>query len=192
MNINLWQGQKVRLRAVEPGDWEVFYRWNDDTEVARLCYNIPFPQSSEAVKKWAAETAAAEPTNDVFRWVIENQSGELVGTVNTHSCYPRCGTFQYGIAIQREHWHKGYATEALRLVLAYFFRELGYQKVTVGIYEFNEASIKLHEKLGFRHEGRLRRMVYTGGAYYDEVLIGMTMEEFEESLWGGKIVGDTV
>jgi len=24
MNTNLWQGQKVRLRAVEPGDWEVF------------------------------------------------------------------------------------------------------------------------------------------------------------------------
>jgi RimJ/RimL family protein N-acetyltransferase len=35
--------------------------------------------------------------------------------------------------------------------------------------------------MGFREEGRLRRVVYTGGRYYDELMLGMTAEEFEES-----------
>lgn len=56
---------------------------------------------------------------------------------------------------------------------------LRYQKVTVYIYSFNERSMKIHESLGFQCEGRIRRAVYTNGNYYDEVLYGMTSEEFD-------------
>lgn len=57
---------------------------------------------------------------------------------------------------------------------------LRYQKVTVNIYSFNERSMILHESLGFKHEGRIRRSVYTNGSYYDEVIYGMTCEEFDD------------
>lgn len=183
---NLWQGSTVRLRAVEPADWETFYAWNDDSEVARSSYFIPFPSSTESVKQWAAETAAAPPKDDAFRWVIENRQGELVGTLNTHSCDPRHGTFRYGVAIRRAHWNRGYARAAIRLVLAYYFHELRYQKVTVSVYDFNAASLALHARLGFRTEGRLRRMIHTNGAYHDEILLGLTAEEFA-GRWGAPL-----
>ena len=38
----------------------------------------------------------------------------------------------------------------------------------------------MHEALGFQIEGRPRRNVFTGGAYHDEVLLGMTRDEFDE------------
>ena len=185
-NINYWQGKQVRLRAIEgvgtanSDDWETFYNWNSDSEVARECYCIPFPQSREAVKKWAAAKAVEEPKEDVFYFVIENHSGEVLGTINTHTCSQRNRTFMYGLAILREHWRKGYASDAIRLVLRYYFDELGYQKVTVQIYSFNDASLKLHKNLGFQQEGCLRRMIYTDGAYHDEIIMGLTAEEFKE------------
>lgn len=40
--------------------------------------------------------------------------------------------------------------------------------------------MRLHEALGFKKEGVIRRMVYTNGNYYDEVIYGMTSEEFDE------------
>lgn len=67
------------------------------------------------------------------------------------------------------------------MVLKYYFEELRYQKVTVPVYGFNEASVALHERLGFVREGTLRRMVYTGGAYYDAHWYGLTKEEWEQS-----------
>jgi RimJ/RimL family protein N-acetyltransferase len=175
----LWQGQQVRLRAVEPGDWEAFFAWGADPEIARDCYYIPFPQSRERAQKWAAEVATAEPKDDAFRWVIETLDGMPVGTLNTYSCDRRNGTFGYGLAIAREHWRKGYAAEAIRVVLGYYFRELRYQKCTVHVYAFNEPSIHLHEKLGFQLEGRLRRTIFTDGMYHDELVFGITAEEFE-------------
>ncbi len=180
MSTYFWQGQRVRLRAIEPSDWEQFYEWNFDSDTARQTYYLPFPKSEEATRRWTEREATKEPENDIFRLVIETLSGEMVGTINTHSCDPRNGTFGYGLAIGEKHRRKGYASEAITLVLLYFFQELRYQKATVHVYSFNEPSIRLHEHLGFQLEGRLRRMIYTQGQHFDDLIFGITAEEFEK------------
>lgn len=178
MSTSIWHGQRVRLRAVEPSDWQSFFDWSQDTETARRSYYIPFPISRERARQLAEQRATQEPQGDVFRWVIENRDGELVGTINSHSCEPRNGTFGYGLGVRPEHQRRGYASEAIVLVLRYFFAELRYQKATVHVYSFNELSIRLHERLGFQQEGRLRRMIYTNGQYFDDLIYGITAEEF--------------
>jgi RimJ/RimL family protein N-acetyltransferase len=178
--MNVWQGERVRLRAIEPEDWSAFSTWDEETDTARSAYFIPFPKSKEAARKWAIEEALKQPENDQFTLVIEDVEGQFVGTLNTHNCDPRNGTFRYGVAIRQEHRRKGYASEAIRLVLRYFFDELRYQKVNVNVYEFNQESVLLHERLGFRKEGRLRRMVYTDGKYSDSIILGLTVEEFRQ------------
>lgn len=174
-----FQGERVRLRAVEASDWEIHYPWNRDSEIGQIADEIWFPSSREQVRAWAENEAQRGAENDDFRFQIETLDGEFVGTLNTHHCNRRCGTFQYGLAVLPQHRRKGYASEAIRLVLRYYFRERRYQKVNVDVFSFNEASIRLHEWLRFVQEGRLRRMVYTGGQYFDVLLFGMTNEEFE-------------
>jgi RimJ/RimL family protein N-acetyltransferase len=173
-----WQGKSVRLRAVELDDWKYFVEWDSDIEFSQFTDEVLFPDSQERTKKWIAELATTEPWKHEFRLMIENLEGLCVGTINSHTCNPRVGTFQYGIYVAVEHQHKGFATEAIRLLLTYFFHELRYQKVNVTIHAFNEGSLVLHKKLGFQEEGRLRRMVFAKGEFHDEVILGMTTEEF--------------
>ncbi len=177
---SIWQGNRVRLRAIEPEDWQTFFDWNQDSEAARGMYYIPFPGSQESMKRWAEKLATAEPDDDKFFFVVETTEGEVLGSINAHSCEPHHGTFAYGIGIRREHQHKGYASEAILLLLRYFFLELRYQKATVEVYSFNDRSVKMHERLGFQLEGRLRRMIFTKGRHYDKLVFGMTVEEFIE------------
>jgi RimJ/RimL family protein N-acetyltransferase len=77
---------------------------------------------------------------------------------------------------------KGFATRAFSRVLEYYFNELRYQKCSVYIYEFNEASLRFHKKLGFEEEGRLRREYYTDGKYYDSLNFGLFAEAFRVRL----------
>jgi RimJ/RimL family protein N-acetyltransferase len=177
-SASIWQGERVRLRAIEPEDWAVYFAWNQDDEQARSVSSIPFPQSAEAVRQWAQHEATRKPEGDAFRFVIENASGEVVGDLTTHHCDPRAGAFGYGIAIRREHRRRGYAFDAITLVLRYYFRELRYQKATVTVFGFNDVSARLHEKLGFQLEGRIRRTQFTDGALHDELIYGLTAEEF--------------
>jgi RimJ/RimL family protein N-acetyltransferase len=175
---SIWEGKRVRLRAVEPTDWQSFFDWNQDSEAARGMYYIPFPGSQESVKRWAEKQATQEPDDDKFFFVVETLGGEIVGSLNAHSCEPHHGTFAYGIGIRRSHQHRGYASEAILLLLRYFFLELRYQKATVEVYSFNDPSVRLHERLGFQLEGRLRRMIFTRGRHFDKLVFGMTVEEF--------------
>ena len=181
MSNNFWTGDKVRLRSIELKDAGTLFKWDSDydDESDRFCDEIHFPSTYDAMVARVEARSKQEPQNDEFIWVIESADGIAVGNINTFGCNKRFGTFKYGLGIVREHWGKGYAKDAIKIVLRYYFRELRYQKVTVYIYSFNQRSMKLHESLGFKQEGRIRRAVFTNGSYYDEVLYGMTFEEFD-------------
>jgi len=60
-SMSIWQGKRIRLRAVEPEDWELYDGWNGDDEQARALDAVPFPQSRVAVRCWAAEEALRRP-----------------------------------------------------------------------------------------------------------------------------------
>lgn len=178
---NIFEGKLVRLRSPEPSDAPIHFEMDaSDTEVARNAYFIPFPLSDLQAQNNAKEWAEQSGKNDQYRFAIEAiSSGELVGMINSQNCDPRNGTFSYGLALFTPYHRQGYGSEAIILLLRYFFMELRYQKVTVGVYGFNQPSIGMHEKLGFVREGHLRRTVFTAGTYYDEVIYGMLREEFQ-------------
>ena len=179
MKSNLFEGQIVRLRAVEEEDWQSFREMDLDSETARCADQIPFPGSSAASHEWAKAESLKKPQNDAFRFVIEHLAeGKLAGTINTHSIEQRNGTFGYGLAVHPDYRRMGCASEAILLLLNYFFKELRYQKCTISVFGFNPASYELHRKLGFVQEGRLRRMEFSNGHYYDHFVFGMTAEEF--------------
>ena len=176
---SIWRGERVRLRAIEPGDWETYHAWNFDDSMTRSLWQSPFPQSREAGKRWAEGAANAPPNGDNFRFTVEAlATGEVVGDVTMHDCDRRPGIFSLGIGIKAGERRRGYAAEAITIVLRYYFEELRYQKAFVGVYSFNEASLGLFARLGFVQEGRQRRMVYTQGQYFDTIWLGLTVEEF--------------
>ncbi len=179
-SASIWQGKLVRLRSHEPGDWENYWIWDQDSESERKDGPLSFPRSQERMKHWTQEEAVRKQEGNNWHFLIENNEGKVVGRIGPHDCDPRVGYFQYGIAISKEHRRKGYASEAVLLLLRYFFQELRYQKVTVQVASFNEDSIGLHEHLGFQWEGRIRRAIFTKGQYFDELNYGLTVEEFEE------------
>lgn len=177
-----WQGHSVRLRAIEPDDAEHFFLINRERNVDRNLDMVWPPSSMVRQREWIEETSKAGfRDGHNFSFQIETvDSGQHVGSIDTHHCDQRVGTFQYGISLREQFRQRGYGGEAILLVMRYYFQELRYQKCDVGVYEFNEPAIRLHEKLGFVEEGRRRRAHYTGGQYHAMILFGMTDDEFRE------------
>lgn len=177
---NIFQGKRVRLRAVEPADWETYWKWSNDTDAQRAeGGDIDFPAPRDEIRAWAERESIHDGKAEMCFCIIETLEGEAVGRINSHSCEARNGTFMYSLALPPENRRKGYATEAIRLLMRYYFDERRYQKCTSMIFSFNEPSIRLHESIGFILEGRIRRMVYAMGGYHDTLYYGMTKEEFD-------------
>lgn len=177
-----WDGKRVRLRAIEPKDAQFHFDINCQNETGRNLEQVYPPSSLASVEKWTSEAALTGfKDGDNFHFEMESlDAGETVGTIDTHHCDPRVGVVSYGLAVHENHRRKGYASDAICLVLRYYFLERRYQKANVGVFSFNEDSQRLHERLGFVLEGRQRRTTYSGGEYHDLVWYGITAEEFRE------------
>lgn len=178
MNHNYWQGNKVRLRNIEPEDYLFFQNWNMDSSTQIGLDRIWFPTSSHKQKEWAQNKSLKNGENDDFLFVIEDKEEKPIGSVSARRKSIIDGTFTYGIATIETERQKGYATEAISLVLNYYFNELRYNKVNIEVFSFNTNSQILHEKFGFVKEGQLRESKFCNGKYWDIILYGMTREEF--------------
>ncbi|MET9699911.1 GNAT family protein [Streptomyces sp. NPDC006529] len=174
---SFWTGERVRLRGIEPGDWEAFMRFAVEEE--GLGDVLRPPRSAEGFRAWAKEQAVAPSDGDCFRLAVEAVgTGEIVGTVGSHHAEPRAGWFEYGVTMGAGHRRKGYAAEAVVMLLRFMFAERRYHKCGARIFAHNEASLALHRRLGFVEEGRLRDHVFSGGRHHDLVVMGMLAGEF--------------
>jgi RimJ/RimL family protein N-acetyltransferase len=54
-DMNYWESEKVRLRAIEPSDAAFFFELQRDSERTRLLDFIHPPQSRAALEDWARE-----------------------------------------------------------------------------------------------------------------------------------------
>ncbi|MGD9932155.1 MAG: GNAT family N-acetyltransferase [Dehalococcoidia bacterium] len=177
---SLWTGSLVRLRATEASDWEAFWLAAGDTDSQRHGYWVPLPESATAARERFEREAVTGPADaDRFTLTIESlDSCSIAGSINAHGIDRRNGTFEYGITVFREFRGRGFASEAIALLLRYCFDELRFQKANATVYAFNEPSIALHRSLGFTEEGRIRSNYYTNGEYHDELWFGITAAEF--------------
>ncbi|WP_432186500.1 GNAT family N-acetyltransferase [Streptomyces sp. Tue6028] len=172
-----WTGRRVRLRAIEPDDWAAFARFAD--EDGRRGSRLDLPRSAESYRAWAKEQAVATCDDDRFRLAVETtDTGELVGTIGSHRTGTRSGWFEFDVTIGVDHRRKGYAAEALVLLLRFMFAERRYHKCLAVILAHNEASLALTRRLGFAEEGRLREHVFFAGRHHDLVMMGMLADDF--------------
>jgi RimJ/RimL family protein N-acetyltransferase len=175
-----WQGEQVRLRPLRIKDAEQSFAASLDSPSRQfLQLGVELPTSVELQRTALDKYAGCKDADGVIVFAIENLAGDYVGGISLHSRDEKNGRFSFGIVIDRPHRGQGYAEDAVRILLRYGFWERRYQKCNSACSHTNEASIRLHKKLGFLEEGRRRRQVYFNGAYHDDVLFGMTREEFD-------------
>jgi RimJ/RimL family protein N-acetyltransferase len=173
--VDIWTGERVRLRGVEPQDWPAFREFDEVAAVQRNTGLVTPPRSAEGYRTWAQEQI---PDGETFQLAIESLStGLLVGSIATREVRPVDGHFGYGLGIGQDHQRRGYGSDAVRLLLRFMFTERRYVKCTVGIFAENKPSLAMHENLGFTEEGRIRRYRFAGGRHEDLIMVGLTKEE---------------
>lgn len=177
-----WQDDNVRLRAMQPEDWQADYLSKFDTPARRfLACAIELPPTVSGSQTFAEEHADFASTKGRIMFTIENEKGNNIGSINLNRIDERNGTFSIGIIIDKQYRGKGYGTSAMNILLKYAFFERRLHKFNDYVLEGNEGSVKMMEKLGCIQEGVRRQVVYMDGQYVDLILFGLTKDEFVEA-----------
>jgi RimJ/RimL family protein N-acetyltransferase len=126
----------------------------------------------------AAEIERSEREPEAFGRMIVEVDGERAGAMryersNRRSRIARLG----GLAIHPAFRGRRAADEAARLLQRLLFDELGYHRLELEIYGFNERAIAHAERSGFVREGVKRRAYLRDGEWVDGVLFGLVADE---------------
>jgi RimJ/RimL family protein N-acetyltransferase len=173
------EGKLVRLRAIEPADAENLYRWINDREVTRtLMARYPYSRAFE--DEWAEGATKASEFGDA-RFAIESLEGVHVGTCGLHRGRPEDRHAELGIMIgEKEYWGRGFGTDAVQTLVRFAFEQMNLNKVSLGVFEFNDRAQTVYRKIGFVEEGRAREDYYQDGRYWDIIRMSVLRREFGE------------
>ena len=173
-------GRLVRLRAMEMTDLDRCAAWINDVEVTQhLSSEAMYPFSRLAEEEWLA--AAVRRTGyDNLSLAIETLEGRHIGSIGLHEARPNSRKASLGIMIgDKEHWSRGYGTDAILTLLRFVFEEMNLNRVWLEVHEDNARAIACYRRCGFVEEGRLRQDRYRGGRYLDTLVMGILVDEFQ-------------
>jgi RimJ/RimL family protein N-acetyltransferase len=84
-----------------------------------------------------------------------------------------------GLAVHPDFRGRRLADDAVRLLQRYLLLELGFHRLELAVYGFNERAIAHAERAGFVREGVKRKAYLRHGEWQDAVLFSLLAEELE-------------
>jgi RimJ/RimL family protein N-acetyltransferase len=174
------KGNRVQLRPVLRADLADFTRWFNDPEVTQYL-GIYLPMTEMAEQPFIESLGTTRLFTNVLFVIeaIDQGDSKPIGNTGLSNINNKDHNAVFGIAIgEKDHWSKGYGTEAAKLIVNYGFEQLNLHRVSSGAIAFNERSIRMHLALGFKEEGRQRDFIFRNGRYNDHVVFGLLRDEW--------------
>jgi RimJ/RimL family protein N-acetyltransferase len=170
--------KNIYFRALQKEDLEgPYFDWLNDFHVTRLMESGKYPNTRDAMLAFFEKNANSP--NFVIFAVCELTTDKHVGNIKLGPINWLHRTTNFGLMIgDRSSWGKGYATEAMHLIVAYAFDRLNLNKINLGVVAENTAATRVYEKVGFVIEGRVRENFIVEGKALDSVIMGMTAREY--------------
>lgn len=171
--------ERLLLRPLDPAtDVDAAHTYQSDADVCRYIPYTPRTREQVTERLINARSTIDEP-GQVMSLALElAATGELIGDVVLmfHSAEHRSG--EVGYVLNPEHQGNGYATEAVRALLALAFDGLDLHRVVGRIDARNDASAGVLRRAGMRQEAHLRENEWFKGEWTDEVVFAILADEW--------------
>jgi RimJ/RimL family protein N-acetyltransferase len=134
-------------------------------------------KDSESVHQ-EVERSLAEP--DAFGLFVIEVDGGRAGTMQFERVNRRSRIAQLGgLAVHPSFRGGKVADEAARQFQRHLVDDLGFHRLQLEVYGFNERAMRHAERAGFVHEGIRRKAYWRNGEWVDGVLYGLVAEDLE-------------
>jgi len=180
---------RLYIRPVCIDDKEPMFRYRSDPETNK--YLSLIPHDVEDVAKFINKTPVdIDISGTWFQFVIiERVSNLLIGDIGIHFLATDLENKQVeiGYTLDKEFRGKGYATEALTMIIDYLINSLNKHRVIASIDPANEDSIRLVERVGFRKEAHFVESLFFHGKWVDDLVYAILAKEWKQKNQSDKV-----
>lgn len=172
---------KVYLRAFEPDDYILVNKWRNNRSLQQLTAATFYHISSETDKAWVIEKMKFSQKEFYFGICLKD-TNQMIGYCSLNDVdfiHKKCNWG--GIVIgEKIEGGRNNAFEGAFLLMEYAFNELNLNRVMGYWVEGHEGSLKMANRLNFKHEGILRQSVYKNGRWYNQLVMGLLKNDFDD------------
>jgi len=169
--MHLLEGEIIRLRALEPSDVDILYRWENDPQNWFIS-NTLTPFSKHALARFIENSQLdIYQTRQLRLMIIRRDNDQPIGAVDLFDIDPFHRRAGLGILIQdKQNRNKGYASDTLDVIIHYAFHHLKFHQLYCNIAADNDISIKLFKKKGFRLVGEKKDWLRKNEGFIGELM----------------------
>ncbi len=156
---------RLTLRGMRVSDAEDMFAYASRPSVTTYLTWDPHGSIGET-REYLTYVGQRYRTGDFYDWaVICKDDGHMVGTCGFTSFNCPSDSAEIGYVLNPTYQGQGFATEAVRRVLAFGFEELNLHRIEAHFIEGNTASRRLMERVGMTLEGYARESMRIKGRY---------------------------
>lgn len=174
--------ERLLVRASTAADADAVWHYRRLDEVNRWLTTAP--ADAEAFR-----AHFADPERLAVTLLVERPGGGVIGDImlRVEDAWSQSEVRAQAAGVQAElgwamdpaHHGHGFATEAVRAVIAACFADLGLRRVSAGCFAANTASWRMMERLGMRREEHSRATaLHRTGEWMDGMSYGLLAEEW--------------
>jgi RimJ/RimL family protein N-acetyltransferase len=170
---------RLYLRPVSIDDKESIFKYRSDSETNK--YQGWIPETIEDVEVFIGKISVEinEPET-WFQFVIfEKESDKLIGDIGLHFMDSENKQVEIGCTLNKDYQGKGYAIEALKIILDFLINTLEKHRIVTSIDPENSNSIRLVERLGFRKEAHFVESLFLNGKWVDDIVFALLAREWK-------------
>ncbi len=157
---------KINLRLLETKDKKALaVLANNKNIFDNLRDFFPHPYTENDAADFIAFTQNEKPSV-TFAIECDGQLCGVAGLVPQHDVYRQSAEIGYWIG--EPFWNKGIATTAVKLLTDYGLNQLDFVRIYTGIFEYNQASMRVLEKNGYQKEAVFKKAIIKSGTIWDE------------------------
>lgn len=165
---------KIKLRAPEPEDLAILYKWENDPDIWQIS-NTLSPFSKYTLRKYIENSSKSVFETGQLRFMIEIiENGKTIGTIDLFDFDPFHLRAGVGVLIaDTKERRKGYAEMSIRCLADYCFNHLKLHQLYCNITDDNKPSISLFTKIGFFEIGRKKEWIRDSNGFKNEIMFQM-------------------
>ncbi len=171
--------ERLILREVENEDVEQLYEILSDAEVAKFDYFHPVRSKAEVSKFIERYKNELDEKEEITWGIISKETNKLIGICCLGDFEEGARRAEIGYDITQAEWGKGFATEALEVVIDFGFNVINLNRIEATITPGNDASVKVLKKLNFTQEGIVRERDLIKGKLEDGIIMSILKREYK-------------
>ena len=182
---NIAVTEHLVLRPMASGDAPALAAYRSDPVQARYqSWETPYPvDSAQALIAEMREVRFAQPGS--WLQVAIESAGRLIGDVAVRVDGDDPLQAEVGFTLAADAQGRGFATEALCVVMSLLFTEHGMHRITAECDTRNDRSVALLERVGMRREAHHRKSAWWKGEWTDEYVYAVLAEAWRDEKRGG-------